>query len=195
MREVISIVAAFFLGSIPFGYILYRWHTGEDIRKKGSGNIGATNVARVAGLRLGLLVAVLDIAKAASGVALAGYLTDSPTIMAAAAFAAIAGHSFTPFLGWKGGKGVACLVGSFLLLTPLSLGAGLIVFILVIALTRMVSAGSMIMSLSLPILTLLIYSSPTFAIAQIAAAAVIILRHRDNIKRIMEGRENKLRFK
>ncbi len=195
MKEAISIAAAFLLGSIPFGYILYRWRTGEDIREKGSGNIGATNVARVAGFRLGLLVAVLDIAKAASGVALAGYLTGSPSVMAAAAFAAIAGHSFTPFLGWKGGKGVACLVGSFLLLTPLSLAAGLIVFILVIAATRMVSAGSMIMSLSLPIFTFLLYSSPPFIVAQIAAAAVIILRHRDNIKRIMEGRENKLRFK
>ena len=195
MKEVLLILLAFFLGSIPFGFMLYRLKTGEDIRKKGSGNIGATNVLRTAGAGLGIVVAVLDISKAAAAVLIAKHFSSSILVISAAALAAIAGHCFTPFLKFKGGKGVACLVGSFLILSPKSLLVGLGLFFLAIALTRMVSVGSLTLALTLPFLSLLIYGEKWFFFAQLVAAVIIFYRHRENIKRILEKRENVLRFK
>src|ERR1700730_12402638 len=126
------LAAAYFLGSIPFGLILAKLLAGSDIRKSGRGNIGATNVARVAGPAAGILTLALDAAKGAAAVWLAGRFTDqSSTVMTLAPVAALICHCFSALLKFKGGKGVATALGVFLMLAPLAALAALLVFILV----------------------------------------------------------------
>src|ERR1700761_7011197 len=120
---------AYLLGAIPFGYLLVRWKTGTDVRSKGSGNIGATNVLRTTGRAAGIATLLLDIAKGYAAVWIAGRLTgQEPIWMSLAALAVMAGHAFPVFLGFKGGKAVASFIGAFLCLTPLGLLCVLIVF-------------------------------------------------------------------
>src|SRR5579864_6913698 len=133
-------VAAYLLGSIPFGLLFTRLFGGGDVRKSGSGNIGATNVARVAGPLPGILTLVFDAAKGAAAVWLAGrFSSDSAAWMAIAALAALAGHCFPAWLNFHGGKGVATAAGVFLVLCPLAFLGSLLVFILVVAFWRYVS--------------------------------------------------------
>src|SRR5580704_3053247 len=137
------LVAAYFLGSIPFGLILAKLFAGSDIRKSGSGNIGATNVARVAGPAAGILTLVLDAAKGATAVWVAGRFTDqSSTVMTLAAVSALIGHCFPIWLKFKGGKGVATALGVFLMLAPWAAVGALFVFIVVSVAWRYVSLGS-----------------------------------------------------
>src|SRR5580765_8199161 len=143
MMPVLALVAAYLIGAIPFGFLLVKWKTGADIRASGSGNIGATNVLRSAGWKTGAATLILDIAKGYLAVWLAGYASDgNVNWMAAAALAVMAGHSFPIFLGGKGGKAVASFVGAYLCLTPLPLAATAVVFVVTVAVTRHISAGS-----------------------------------------------------
>ncbi len=182
---------AFWSGSIPFAYILFRIFRKEDIRKKGSGNVGATNVLRSGGIALGVAVAVLDISKAAIPTYFClHYYGQIPA--AICGLMAVLGHCFTPFLKFNGGKGVAAFVGSSLFVSPLSLLVSLILFLGSALFTGMVSVGSLILAASLPILSWIFYHSIELAAVQLIASAVIYYRHRENIRNILRRRERKI---
>src|SRR5579864_6913554 len=152
-------IAAYFLGSIPFGVLLAKWFGGGDVRKAGSGNIGATNVARVAGPLPGILTLLFDIAKGAAAVWLAArFSNDSATWMVIAALAALIGHCFPVWLKFRGGKGVATAAGVFLALCwPAALGA-IGIFVLVVIFSRLVSLGSIAAAAAMPLLIYLLWA-------------------------------------
>jgi len=182
---------SFFSGSIPFGYILYKLFKREDIRGKGSGNIGATNVLRSGGIWIGMVVGILDISKAAIPVLIC--LKNCGQLQGAiCGLMAVIGHCFTPFLSFKGGKGVAAYVGSSLFLTPISLGLSVLIFLSSAFITGIVSAGSLLLAASLPILSLILYKSPRIAIIQLLGTAVIYIRHKENIRKILNKGESKI---
>jgi glycerol-3-phosphate acyltransferase PlsY len=192
MMPAIALVAAYLIGAIPFGFLLVKWQTGDDIRASGSGNIGATNVLRTSGWKTGAMTLILDIAKGYLAVWLAGRLTgESDLWMPAAALAVMAGHAFPVFLGGKGGKAVASFTGAYLCLTPVPLAATAVVFIVMVAVTRTISAGSVMGAASFPLAVWLISHPPLpVTLAAIASGAFIIYRHRDNIERLRTGTEH-----
>ena len=150
---VIGLMSAYLLGSIPFGYLLVRAFYGDDVRQTGSGNIGATNVSRTSPL-LGVVTLLLDALKGLAAVALVlMWIHGDRTLAFAAAFAAICGHVFPVWLGFRGGKGVATGLGSFLLLTPKAVLISVAIFIALVAAFRWVALASVIASASLPPLT------------------------------------------
>jgi acyl phosphate:glycerol-3-phosphate acyltransferase len=204
MRPMLVLIAAYLLGSIPFGYLLVRWMQGADVRESGSGGTGATNVSRRAGKLAGVVTLLLDAAKGALAVVLARWLlADDFGInwwVAAAAILAVVGHCFPVWLGFRGGKGVATGVGVFLSLYPLAVACAAVVFILVVALTRYVSLGSILATVALPLSVWLLsaYVRPSADLAPIMAAslatgALIILMHHANIGRLMKGTESKFK--
>ncbi|MFY9552178.1 MAG: glycerol-3-phosphate 1-O-acyltransferase PlsY [Thermoanaerobaculia bacterium] len=185
--------AAYLLGSISFAVLVVRLSTGKDIRTEGSGNAGATNVLRAHGKRLGLAVAALDIAKGAAGVLLVRAVTADPRYAAAAAFAAILGHVFPIFHGFRGGKGVATAVGAFLVLAPWPTLVCVAIFVVVVALTRYVSLGSVVaMALLPPIAGVLFHAPRPVVMAAAGAAFLIVWKHRENVRRLARGEERKL---
>ena len=149
---VLAGAAAFFIGAIPFSWILARLFGNLDIRSVGSGNVGATNVARSLGYGVGVAALLLDAAKGVAAVLLARYLfgSEAITAQATAGGLAVLGHNFTPFLGFRGGKGVATGAGVLGTVAPLVLVICLAVFILTVAITRMVALGSVLASAALP---------------------------------------------
>lgn len=193
-------IAAYLLGSIPFGWLLTRAFGRGDVRKVGSGNIGATNVARAAGLLAGILTLVLDAAKGAGAVLLAEKLAnDSATWMMIAAFAALLGHCFPVWLKFKGGKGVAAAAGIFLVLSPLACLAAVILFLLVVIFWRYISLGSVSSAAAMPLLIYFLWAPrhappPAVTVGAVAAALVIIYKHRGNLQRLVEGAEPKFSF-
>jgi acyl phosphate:glycerol-3-phosphate acyltransferase len=196
MMDLIALVIAFVVGGIPSGYLLVRWKTGEDVRQKGSGNIGATNVLRTTGRAVAVATLLLDIAKGVFAVWVADKLSDgSPVWMSLAALAVMAGHAYPIFLKFQGGKAVASFIGAFLYLTPIPMLAALILFVIVVAVTRQISMGSIVAAGSLPLATWLIEHPPSIVIlSTLAAALFLIYRHRPNIERIRGGTENVFRF-
>jgi len=196
MMDLLAVVIAYLAGGIPFGYLLVRWKTGEDVRARGSGNIGATNVLRTTGRALAIATMLLDMAKGAFAVWLAGKLSDgSPTWMSLAALAVMAGHAYPVFLKFQGGKAVASFIGAFLYLTPIPMVAALLVFVIVVAATRQISMGSIVGAGSLPLAAWLIEHPPAIVIfAALVAAGFVIYRHRENIGRIRSGTESVFRF-
>ena len=189
----VLVVVAYLLGSVSFAVLIVRAVTGKDIRAEGSGNAGATNVLRGHGRRLALLVALLDVAKGAAAVLLMRLVTADPAWTAAAGLAAILGHVFPIFYGFRGGKGVATAVGAFLVLAPLAVLCCLGVFVLVVALTRYVSLGSVIsLALLSPVAGLLFHASRPVVTAAGLTALVVLLKHLGNLKRIAKGEERKL---
>lgn len=196
MTPFIAVVVAYLVGGIPFGYLLVRWKTGGDVREKGSGNIGATNVLRTTGRAIAVATLVLDIAKGVFAVWLADRLSGGSALwMSLAALAVMAGHAFPIFLKFQGGKAVASFVGAFLYLTPIPMLAALLVFIIVVAATRQISMGSIVAAGGLPLAAWLIEHPPSSVIfATLVAAVFLIYRHRANIDRIRSGTENVFRF-
>jgi len=192
MMPVIALVAAYLIGAIPFGFLLVKWKTGGDIRSSGSGNIGATNVLRTTGWKIGAATLLLDIAKGYFAVWLAGFLTaNDPLWMSAATVAVMAGHAFPVFLGGKGGKAVASFTGAYLCLTPLPLAATAIVFVAMVAWTRHISAGSIVGAAAFPLAVWLISHPPLpVIVAAVVSGAFIVYRHADNIARLRAGNEN-----
>jgi len=189
-------LVAYLVGSIPFGYLLVRLFLKEDIRAKGSGNIGATNVIRSGAKKLGALTFVLDACKGIVAVLLVSRIALAPTphqnAEALAALCAILGHIYTVWLRFKGGKGVATALGVFLALDPYAALAGLVVFVLVFALTKYVSLGSILAAMTFPPVAMLIPHQPytPFMIAVIVAAPMIVIaRHHQNIARLLNGTE------
>lgn len=195
MTGLLSILIAYLLGSIPFGYILTRLATGSDVRASGSGNIGATNVLRTAGKKLGIATLALDILKGVAAVALAQWLTGNLTWMTLAALAVSSGHVFPVFLGFRGGKAVATFAGAFGYLMPVPLLATLLVFVLGVAATRHISAGSVLGAGTFPLGAFLIeHPSGLEMLAILAACGLVIYRHKSNLERIRRGTESVFRW-
>jgi len=194
------LAAAYFLGSIPFGLILAKLLAGNDIRKSGSGNIGATNVARVVGPAAGILTLVFDVAKGAAAVWLAGRFTEqSSTAMTLAAIVALLGHCFPVWLKFKGGKGVATALGVFLMLSPLAALSALLIFILVSLVWRYVSLGSVSAAAAMPLLMYFLWApghAPPLVVdfGTLFASALVIFKHDANLQRLVDGTESKFTF-
>jgi glycerol-3-phosphate acyltransferase PlsY len=193
-------IAAYILGSVPFGLLLTRIIGGADVRKEGSGNIGAANVARVAGTLPGILTLILDAAKGAAAVLLAEHLSnESAAWMMIAGFAALVGHCFPIWLNFKGGKGVATAAGLFLVLCPLAFLGSLLLFILVVAFWRYVSLGSIAAAAAMPLLIYFLWAPrhappPVITFGALAVALLIVFKHDANIQRLVEGAEPKFSF-
>src|SRR5262249_7760424 len=188
---------AYLLGSIPFGYLLVKAFHGTDVRTTGSGNIGATNVARMAP-GLGLVTLFLDAAKGLGAVLLAALLFPGQAVLPfLAAFAAVSGHIFPVWLGFKGGKGVATGLGSFLLLTPKAIVLALLIFVLLVAAFRVVALGSILATASLPLSALLLKEGPRPAGVLLLGASclVIIVKHHQNIRRMINGTEPRVNLR
>jgi glycerol-3-phosphate acyltransferase PlsY len=193
-------VIAYLFGSIPFGLILGKLFGRKDVRKTGSGNIGATNVVRAVGLAAGVLTLILDVAKGAAAVLLCAKLSnDSATWMMIAALGALVGHCYPVWLGFKGGKGVATAAGVFLVLCPAAFLGSIIVFILVVLLWRFVSLGSIAAAGAMPLLIYLFWAphhAPPLVImlGTLAAVLLIAYKHNGNLQRLVEGVEPKFSF-
>lgn len=194
MNGWIAILAAYLIGGIPFGYILVRLKTGEDVRSKGSGNIGATNVMRTTGRSLGTLTLALDIAKGFFAVWLASVLTGHAIEWTSAAAAAVMiGHAFPIFLKFRGGKAVASFLGAYLYLAPLAVLATVLIFVVIVWRTRYVSLGSIAGAAAFPFAVWLILHPPAALLVSAAFGGLLVIaRHHENIARLLAGRENKL---
>jgi acyl phosphate:glycerol-3-phosphate acyltransferase len=218
---LIIVAVSYLLGSIPFGYLLVRIFRGQDVRETGSGNIGATNVARTGSKGLAIATLLLDALKGYGAVAFAFWLAgswraggaapastydqapqtiDDRTIFllaALAAFCAILGHVFTVWLRFRGGKGVATAVGAFAALAPRAIVVALVLFVIVVALTRYVSLGSTVAAAAFPLFVWWLNPAErtTAPILLLIAASsfLIIVRHKDNIRRLLAGTENRWR--
>jgi glycerol-3-phosphate acyltransferase PlsY len=228
LRAAVVIIVAYLLGSIPFGYLIVRATQGADVRETGSGGTGATNVSRRAGKTAGVVTLVLDALKGATAVVTAELIFGLPIWgaggntgssleafgrqvgssfqsnpeaywwAAAAAIAVIVGHIFPVWLRFRGGKGVATGVGVFLMLTPLSVGLSVPVFVVAVVLTRYVSLGSMLATAAIPLFVSLenafvrpIEPLAPLLSATVTGAAMIVFAHRENIGRLIRGTESK----
>lgn len=191
-RALGFVALSYLLGSVSFAVLLVRWKTGTDIRSEGSGNAGATNVLRAHGKKLGLLVALFDVAKGAAAVLLMRLVSSDPRAAAAAALAAILGHVFPVFYDFRGGKGVATAVGAFLALVPIPTLVCVAAFVVLVALTRYVSLGSIVGMSLLPAVAGLFHAPlPAVAVAALAAL-LIVFKHLENLKRLVAGTERKI---
>ncbi len=193
---LITAAMSYLLGSIPFGYLLVRIFKGEDVRASGSGNIGATNVARKSPV-LGVATLLLDAAKGLAAVLVARVLFTGPhqqLIMTTAAFFAVLGHLFPVWLKFRGGKGVATSLGAFILLTPQAILCMVVLFLLVAVAFRYVSLGSIAVAAAFPLLAWAFheYADSRQLILIALVSALVIWRHRQNIGRIAGGTESKL---
>ena len=195
--NIIAILVAYLLGSLPFGYVLVRLRHDKDVRGVGSGSTGATNVTRAAGPLVGAAVLILDVVKGYGAVWLADWLTVSDDrIVPTAAVAAILGHSFPVFLQFRGGKSVATGVGVFVYLQPWAVPAVLIIWLVAMAIWRYVSLASILAAAALPLVSLQLYRPPAaILLALVAGSTIIISRHRSNIERLIAGKENRFRFR
>lgn len=193
MTEVLILLTAYLLGSIPFGYLLVKWVKGVDVRTQGSGNIGMTNVWRVAGAKWGILTLVLDIAKGALAVAIARYfMPDNQPVIVLTGLVALVGNIFSIFLNFKGGKGIGISVGVFFSLLWMPSTAGLMVFLIALAIGRMISVGSLLGVTTMAALTLYTHGMDWYTGLAFFALVMIWYTHRQNIQRILKGTENKI---
>jgi glycerol-3-phosphate acyltransferase PlsY len=197
-------IVAYLLGSIPFGYLLVRIFRGTDVRQTGSGNIGATNVAR-SSPTLGVATLFLDAAKGFAAVAIAGSIAGGAgrigpfyfdSAMALAAFCALLGHIFPVWLKFRGGKGVATGVGAFVAIVPKAVLVAICVFAALVALFRYISLGSIVAAAALPAFIYLFYIQPGLPMqsvlgAAMAASLLIIAKHHQNISRLLAGTEHR----
>jgi len=199
MTQIIVVIIAYLLGSIPFGYLIVRGKEGADVRTTGSGGTGATNVSRRAGKGAGVLTLVLDALKGAAAVLIAQTVSGDLWVVTAAAIAVIVGHIFPVWLGFRGGKGVASGVGVFLVLAPVAVLCAGVIFVVIVFFTRYVSLGSIIAAVMIP---LFVWFQSVFVTratdlrplltAAIAGALLILFAHRGNIQRLARGTESKI---
>lgn len=202
---LIVAIVAYLLGSIPFGFLLVKVFRGEDVRSTGSGNIGATNVARTGSKGLAIATLALDTIKGIAAVAMAaavaysnynncsdGPCTQPTRLMAAAALAAVLGHMFPVWLKFKGGKGVATALGVFLVLFPKAVLVSLALFLIVVIATRYVSLGSMLAAIVFPVAAYFLGSSDWETLFPVCLISLlIVLKHHANIGRLLAGNENR----
>ncbi|MEE9562316.1 MAG: glycerol-3-phosphate 1-O-acyltransferase PlsY [Thermoanaerobaculia bacterium] len=199
MRFSLLILGSYLVGSIPFGYLIGRGLRDRDIRASGSGNVGATNVLRVMGWKPAVSVLLLDLAKGVVPILIGKQLAVPSAWLGAMALAAVVGHIFPIFLGFRGGKGVATGIGAFATLAPLAALGALVIFGVVVAWTRYVSLGSVTATASFPLLVLLFEGAagqealdPALVGFAAATSALVIFQHRSNLQRIRAREELKL---
>ncbi|HWW86221.1 MAG TPA: glycerol-3-phosphate 1-O-acyltransferase PlsY [Vicinamibacterales bacterium] len=188
---VVAALTAYGIGSIPFALLLARFR-GTDLRRIGSGNLGAANVMRASGATAGVIVAVLDMLKGATAVVIAQRLTDEASAPALAGLAAVIGHVYPLWLRFRGGKGVATACGVFAVLTPAAIAPALGIFVVVVAATRYVSLGSVLASVALPPIVYVMGADTPVVVAALSIAALIVFRHRSNLGRLRAGTERRL---
>jgi glycerol-3-phosphate acyltransferase PlsY len=185
------VLLGYLTGSVPFAFLLAR-RVGIDVRTAGSGNVGAANVLRTTGAWRGAVVMLLDVAKGALAVALAGVTNAGVTLTAVAAAAAVVGHIYPVWLRFHGGKGVAVAAGVFAVLTPVATAAAALLFVLIVWATRYVSLGSIAATLALPPAAWLTGEPRAVVIAAAGTGALILFRHRGNIRRLRAGTERRV---
>jgi acyl phosphate:glycerol-3-phosphate acyltransferase len=190
---LVAALVAYLIGAVPIGYLVARVFGIADIRRHGSGGIGMTNVLRTAGKAPAILTLVGDVVKGAvavvAGSAVAG---PEPLGAAAAAVAAVLGNCWSVFLGFRGGKGVATGLGAMLRLVPWAIVPSAVVFLVVVATTRFVSLGSLLAAAGVPIVALALGYPRSSVLAAGMVAAIIIVRHHENITRLLRGTENRI---
>jgi len=187
---ILSAGATFLLGSIPFGKLISQWAGQIDITRLGSGNIGATNVSRALGLKWGILTLLLDLLKGFIPLIIyALAYSDSDLELAILGLSALIGHQFSPFMRFRGGKGVATSLGVFLAIAPSHALIALAFFILTVYLTDFVSLGSLLAALLIPILFILSGKSTALTLTALIMAALVFFRHKANILRLIKGEE------
>jgi glycerol-3-phosphate acyltransferase PlsY len=198
MLWLLTLTTAYLLGSIPFGYLLVRFVQQEDVRDTGSGNIGATNVARAGGATLGVFTLLLDALKGFIAAFLAmqfapNTVNGPSTLAVAAAVAAVVGHVFPVWLRFRGGKGIATALGVFIALVPMVALSSVGVFALIVATTRLVSLGSIVAAVSIPFLAILLvpHRSPALLIGLSFISLLSIVKHHANIVRLLKGTESR----
>jgi glycerol-3-phosphate acyltransferase PlsY len=185
------IIASYFIGAIPTGVVLAKAFSGTDIRREGSGNIGATNVTRVLGKKLGALTLAGDLLKGFLPVCIGSYLVSSLNVVYLMGLAAFLGHLFPVYLRFKGGKGVATGLGVFLYFAPLVILIEVVVFVALVGIWKYVSLGSLIAAAVMPLLLLLFASQKPVVLLSSAFALLIFIKHKANIQRLLNGTENK----
>lgn len=198
VKILFAIAAAYVMGSIPTSYLMGRFK-GIDVRKKGSGNVGATNVLRTVGKLPALIVLIVDILKGVLAVTLIAsffYNQEMPVnfnvLRALLGISVIVGHNWSVFLKLKGGKGVATSCGVFLVLLPEAAAVAILVFLLVLAITKYVSLGSILLSITVPVVAALMGKELEFILLSVTICILISYRHKSNIKRLLTGTENKV---
>jgi glycerol-3-phosphate acyltransferase PlsY len=186
------IAIGYLLGSVPFAFLLSRRWRGVDIRRAGSGNVGAANVLRTSGVLTALAVVLLDIGKGAGSVLVAQRLSGIDAVPAWAGLAAIVGHIYPVWLRFRGGKGVAAACGVFWVLVPAAMVPVLAVFVVTVWITRFVSLGSVAATLALGPIAWALHAPPVIVIVAGGAAGVIVFRHRSNLERLAGGTERRI---
>jgi glycerol-3-phosphate acyltransferase PlsY len=187
-----AIAVGYLLGSVPFAFVLSRRWRGIDIRRTGSGNVGAANVLRTSGVIAAVVVMVLDACKGAGSVLLVQRWAAGDAAPAAAGLAAIIGHIYPVWLRFRGGKGVATAAGVFSILTPWVMLPVVSVFVITVWLTRFISLGSIAATVALGPLAYAFHAPDWFVVAAVAAAGVIVFRHRENLARVWSGTERRI---
>ena len=191
---IFVLITIYLIAAIPTGVVLSRLMGSEDIREKGSGNIGASNVYRVAGKLAGVLTLVGDTLKGFLPLlAYKSWLAPTPEQLGVASAVAIVGHCYPIYLKFKGGKGVATVLGIFLVLSPQAVLGALFVFALAVGITRYISLGSVLAAMSAPLLILMLNHPQPIVLTTLFIAMLVVWRHRTNIRRLLDGTEN--RFK
>jgi len=188
---LLTLLVAYLLGSIPFSYLVARHFGVPDVRKVGSGNVGATNVMRSAGKTAGVLAFLLDTSKGALAALVAQRLSEGEALPALAAATAVLGHMYPVWLGFRGGKGVATGCGAFLPLVPNASLAGLVAFVITTAASRYVALGSVAGTIALAA-TAFVYGPRPIAWAATAIGAFVIVKHRSNLERLLRGTERRV---
>lgn len=190
--QILLPLMGYLLGAIPFGLVISRM-VGVDVRTQGSRNIGATNVSRVLGKKLGAITLICDCLKGLLPMYFASLLlaesAHMETLVALTGVMAVVGHMFPIYLGFKGGKGVATGLGVFLFLSPIAIAISLVVFVAAVVFTGFVSVGSLLASGLIPVWLYLLGASRTTIVAAGCVAALIWLKHHENINRLLHGRE------
>jgi glycerol-3-phosphate acyltransferase PlsY len=191
MNEIGIVAVGYLTGSIPFAFLLAR-RRGVDLRLAGSGNVGAANVLRTSGISNAVLALILDAAKGAVAVLLAQRFSVEPATPVAGGLAAIIGHIYPVWLGFRGGKGVATAGGVFVVLTPAAVAVAGAVFALAIWVTRYVSVGSMAAAVTLAVTTAAMDVPAAVVVGTVLAAVIIVHRHRGNLGRLIAGTERRV---
>ncbi|NLK00619.1 MAG: glycerol-3-phosphate 1-O-acyltransferase PlsY [Clostridia bacterium] len=191
MKEILVLLLIYFIGAVPMAYLVGKYVKGMDIRKYGSGNVGATNAFRIFGTGPGLAVLMLDLLKGVAAVLIARYV-GGPWFIVLASFTVMAGHNYSIFLGFKGGRGVATGAGIILSISPLILLIALIIFVIIVVVTKYVSLGSIIAAFSIPLLMLGFKQPAPELVLGLVAAIFVIYRHKPNIERLLNGTEPKI---
>ncbi len=192
VTQLIVVVTAYLIGSIPTGLLLGKAY-GIDVRKEGSGNIGATNLYRTVGRKVGIITLIGDCLKGLLPVVIVKFSALPPELTAWVGLAAFCGHVFSVFLKFRGGKGVATALGVFLALAPMAVALALILFAVMMYLWRYVSLGSITAAAVMPLAVFFTGGSRTVTMVTLIISLIVILRHHENIGRLLSGNERKFK--